>query len=434
MFKTVKDINLSGKSILLRADYNVPIKNGKIIDDYRIRQSLPTIDYILKQKPAKLIIISHLGRPGGKVDKALSLAPVVKRLAQLLDRHVAFAPESIGGEVKDLISKIDSGGVVVLENLRFHDGEEKNNSDFAKAIIETSGAEIFIQDGFGVVHRAHASTEAIAKLLPSVGGLLLEKEVKAITDVMNKPTHPFVAIVGGAKISDKIAVLNKFIGLADCVAIVGALANNFLAGQGFKIGKSLIDPDAGVEANEIWHQARKEEEKRQFSFLTPIDAVVSKDASGRSSTRIVDIASHSLADAEAYPKLPKSDSYNVQSDELILDIGPISAAMVAGAIKTARTVVWAGTAGVTETKGIAGAAAPFAHGSEIIGEAIISETNNHKNKPFSLVGGGDTVSYITSQGWLEDFNHVSTGGSASLELMSGKKLPGIEALAVRVEA
>lgn len=428
MFKTVKDINLSGKKILLRADYNVPIKNGKIADDYRLRQSLPTITYILKQKPTSLIIISHLGRPAGKIDKSLSLAPVAERLSQLLDHHVAFAPESTGDEVKGLVTKLDKGGVMLLENLRFNEAEEKNDPDFAGAIVAATSAEIFVQDGFGVVHRAHASTEAITKLLPSVGGLLLEKEVGTITSVMDKPARPLVAVVGGAKISDKIEVLNKFIELADCVAVTGALANNFLAGQGFKIGKSLIDPDAGDKASEIWHRALAEEKKRPFNFLVPLDVVVSKNIDGRSPTRIVDIASHSLADVESYPKLPKPDSYSVQADELILDIGPISAAMVAGAIKTARTVVWAGTCGVTETKGIAGAAAPFAHGSQVVGEAMIGEGNNHKNKPFSLVGGGDTVSYITSQGWLEDFNHVSTGGSASLELLSGKKLPGIESL------
>ncbi|MBI2588896.1 phosphoglycerate kinase [Candidatus Saccharibacteria bacterium] len=428
MFKTVKDINLSGKRVLLRTDYNVPLVDGKIADDYRIRQSLPTIEYILKNGPASLIIIAHLGRPKGKPDKALSLSPVAKRLAQLLGRPVGFAPQCTGDAVKELVAKLSSDGILLLENLRFRAGEETNDPDFAKAIVAATSAEIFVQDGFGVVHRAHASTQAITKILPSVGGLLLEKEVETIVGVMNKPARPLVAVVGGAKISDKIDVLNKFIELADCVAVTGALANNFLAGQGVRIGKSLIDPDAGAEASEIWHRAQAEEQKRPFNFLVPVDVVVSKSLDGRSPTRIVDIASHSLADIEAYPKLPKPDSYSVRADELILDIGPISAAEIVGAIKIARTVVWAGTCGVTETKGIAGGADPFAHGSKTVAEAMIGQSNSHKNKPFSVVGGGDSVRYISSEGWLDDFNHVSTGGSASLDLMAGKKLPGIEAL------
>lgn len=426
--KTIKDVKLTGKRVLLRADYNLPIVSGKIADDYRIKQSLPTIEYILEQKPKCLIIISHLGRPEGRLNKALSLSGVTKRLGELLDKRVAFAPECTGDYVKQLVAKLPQSGIIVLENLRFDEREEKNDPDFAKAIVEVTGAEVFVQDGFGVVHRAHASTEAITKFLPSVGGLLLEKEVSTILGVIDKPNHPMVAVIGGAKISDKIGVLKKFIEIADFVAVVGALANNFLAGQGHKIGKSLIDSDAGDEANEVWNLAIKEEKKRAFNFFVPTDVVVSTDINGKRPTRIVDLSSNSLADIEAYPKLPTHLASNVAADELILDIGPISSAQIAGAIKMSATVVWAGSAGVTETKGIAGAAAPFSHGSRIIGEAMIGLSNVHKNKPFSVIGGGDTVSYITSEGWLEDFNHVSTGGSASLELMSGKNLPGIDSL------
>lgn len=426
--KIIKDVKLAGKRVLLRTDYNVPMSDGKITNDYRIRQSLPTIDYILKQKPRCLIIISSLGRPDGKKNKAMSLSGVTKHLGQLLDKRVAFAPECTGEYVKELAAKLPDGGVMVLENLRFDPGEETNDPDFAKAIVQATGAEVFVQDGFGTAHRTHASYVAITKELPSVGGLLLEKEVVTLLSVIDKPNRPMVAVIGGAKISDKIGVLRKFIEIADCVAVVGALANNFLAGQGHKIGKSLIDEDAGDEANEIWNLAIKEEKKRSFNFLIPVDAVVSNDINGKKPTRIVDLGSNSLADIEAYPKMPDHHASNVATDEMILDIGPISSAQIAGAIKVCQTVVWAGTAGVTEAKGLAGAAAPFAHGSRIIGEAMIGTSNFHKNKPFSVVGGGDTVSYITSEGWLEDFNHVSTGGSASLELMSGKKLPGIESL------
>jgi len=420
--KTVKDINLAGKRVLLRADYNVPVKDNRVINDYRIRQSLPTIKYVLEQKPAALIIISHLGRPDGKPDPDLSLLPVVKRLSQLLGQPVGFAMDCIGPQAKA------TGKITLLENLRFHKEEEKNDPAFAKAIVEASGAEVFVQDGFGVVHRAHASTDAITKLLPSVGGLLLEKEVEVISRVMREPERPFLAVVGGAKISDKIEVLNKFIKVADGVAVVGALANNFLRAEGLKIGKSIFEPDVMHEAREILQRARAQEKHRDFNFFVPVDAVVSKSMGGRLPTRAVDLASHTLADIEAYPKKPLQSAHSVASDELILDIGPISAAQIAGAIKMSKTIVWGGTAGVTETKGIAGAPDPFAHGTEVLAEAMISSSNLHKNKPFSLVGGGDTVAYVEAEGLAEDFDHVSTGGSASLNLMAGKRLPGIEAL------
>lgn len=426
--KTVRDIDLKSKRVLLRADYNVPMKNGKITDDYRIRQSVPTVNYIWQQYESSLVIISHLGRPDGKPNKELSLEPVAKRLSKLLGKEVAFVTDCIGDQAKTACDNLKPGQILLLENIRFHPEEEKNDKDFAKAIVRASGAEVFVQDGFGVVHRAHASTEAIARLLPAVAGLLLEKEVTAITTVIEKPERPLVAVVGGAKISDKIDVLNRFVNIADGVAVVGALANNFLMAEGYKIGDSLIEPAALGIARDVLAKARKVERERPFNFLVPVDAVVSTSVDGRSPTRIVDISSQSLADIQAYPKTPQHSSYNVRSNELILDIGPISAGLIAGALKMARTVVWAGTCGVTETKGINGAHDPFAHGTRVVVEAMIGRSNVHKNKPFTLVGGGDTVGYVESQNMVEDFSHVSTGGSASLELLAGKKLPGVEAL------
>ncbi len=420
--KTVKDISLAGKRVLLRADYNVPIKDNRVVDDYRIRQSLPTIKYILDQKPAALIIISHLGRPEGKPNPELSLLPVVKRLSQVLGQPVGFGLDCVGPQAKA------AGRITLFENLRFHEQEEKNEVEFAKALVQASGAEVFVQDGFGEVHRAHASTVAITKLLPAVAGLLLEKEVSVISEAMHKPQRPFMAVVGGAKISDKIEVLNKFIQVADAVAVVGALANNFLRAEGIGIGKSLVEERAMHEAKDILHLAAVEQKKRDFNFFTPIDSVVSKSMDGRLSTRIVDLTSNTLADIQAYPKKPAAHAHDVAAGEMILDIGPMSAAQIAGAIKLSKTVVWSGSAGVTETKGIAGAQAPFAHGTRMIVEAMIGVSNHHKNKPFSIVGGGDTVAYVEAEGLLEDFNHVSTGGSSSLDLMAGKKLPGIEAL------
>ena len=429
--KTIRDIDLAGKRVLLRADYNVPIEKGKVTDDYRLQQSVPTIKYILEKGPECLVIISHLGRPesGQKAKfKDFSLRPVVQDLARLLDEHVAFFGDCIGDGVSQMVEQLPKGGILLLENVRFHAGEEANDPEFAKAIVEASRAEVFVQDGFGVVHRAHASTSAITKLLPSVAGLLLEKEVSTINKVMADPERPFLAIIGGAKIADKIELLDRFIKLADAIAIGGAMANNFLKAEGYDIGSSLYDKGDMGEARRILAAARAEAQKRPFSLILPVDAVVAKTIDGKSPTRVVDLASHSLADQQAYPKLPPDKSFTVGRGEAIYDIGPISAGWIAGAVELARTVAWNGTLGVTETKGIAGAAAPFGHASRVVADAIIGPHNKHLNRPFSLVGGGDTVGYVESEGLVKDFDHVSTGGGASLELMSGKKLPGVEAL------
>ncbi|MBX4197423.1 phosphoglycerate kinase [Candidatus Saccharibacteria bacterium] len=412
----------------MRADYNVPVQNGKISDDYRIKQSVQTIKYILSQKGTRLVIISHLGRPTGPDDKAASLKPVAEHLSKILDRKVRFATDCIGETAKAAAQSMGEHEVLLLENVRFHPEEEKNDPAFAKALAEASQAEVFVQDGFGVVHRAHASTEAVTHLLPSVAGLLLANEVETIENVIKDPAKPLVSVVGGAKISDKIEVLDKLIDISDCVAVIGAMANNFLLAEKLRVGKSKLEPEAMDTTREILERAKKEEKARNFNFIIPIDAVVSTKANGTAPTRIVDLSGNNLADIEAYPKTPRQAAYNLQADEIILDIGPVSAAMIAGAIKLSNTVIWNGTAGVTETRGIAGAHDPFAHGTHTIIEAMIGDSNQHANKPFSLVGGGDTVSYVEQLGLTEDFNHVSTGGGASLELIAGHKLPGIEAL------
>lgn len=426
--KTIRDVELKNRRVLLRADYNVPVKDGKIEDDYRIRQSLPTIDYILTHEPKSLVIISHLGRPDGKLDKTFSLVPVAQKLANLLKKKVYFATDCVGEEAKKLADNLPDGGILLLENLRFHPGEEQNSPDFAKALVLATQAQLFVQDGFGVVHRAHASTEAITRILPSVAGLLLESEATNISKVVEDPVRPLTAVVGGAKISDKIDVLDRLIDIADCVAAGGALANNFLHAEKVKLGDSLVEPKAYDKAEEILVKARRVEAKRSFNFITPVDAVVAKDVSGRGGTRIVDFGSQTLADIESYPKLPPHRAFNVLEDEKVLDVGPVSAAMIAGAVRMSGTVIWAGTLGVTETRGLAGAQPPFAHGTRVVVDAIIGATNRHANKPYSLVGGGDTVAYVEEQGLVDDFNHVSTGGSASLELIAGHHLPGIDAL------
>jgi 3-phosphoglycerate kinase len=426
--KTVKDINLEGKRVLMRADYNVPIQKDVISDDYRMKQSAATIEYILGQKGTRLVIISHLGRPKGPQDKDCSLKPVARHLEHLLGRRVRFVEDCIGGEAKEAAAALGEHEILLMENLRFHPEEEKNDKGFAQALAQASGAQVFVQDGFGVVHRAHASTDAITKVLPSVAGLLLADEVGTISKVIKDPAGPVVSVIGGAKISDKIEVLDKLIEISDCVAVVGAMANNFLAAEGHKVGQSLVEKEAMGTTREVLGRVREAEKRRRFSFMVPVDAVVSKKIDGTAATRVVDLLKDNLADIEAYPRLPKPPAYTIGHDEIILDIGPVSAAKIAGAIKLAGTVIWNGTCGVTETKGIAGAAAPFAHGTRTIVDAMISTTNYHANKPFSFVGGGDTVSYVEQQRLTEDFSFVSTGGGASLELISGHKLPGVEAL------
>ncbi len=426
--KTIRDIDLQGKTVLLRADYNEPEKNGKISDDYRIKKSLPTVKYILDQPGAKLVIISHLGRPKDANDKEFSLKSVAVRLGELLDKKVQFAPDCIGEQAKKAATELGAGGVLLLENVRFHPQEEANDKDFAQAIVDATGADVFVQDGFGVVHRKHATTDAIAHLLPSVAGLLVEKEVDVITDVMSNPTRPWVTVVGGAKISDKVDFLNQLIDKADCVAVVGAIANNFLLAEGFKMGSSMVEPEAMDITLEVLERARIAERERNFHFMIPVDVVVSKRKDGLGPTRIVDLASHSIDDIEAYPKKPEHAAYTIASDEMMLDIGPVSAAYVAGAIKMSNTVVWNGTAGITEVAGIGGAAAPYTHGTQIIVSAMMGASNRHKNKSFTLVGGGDTAAYVEGEGLVDDFSHVSTGGGASLDLMAGRPLPGVDVL------
>ncbi len=426
--KTIRDLNLAGKIVLMRADYNVSIKNDQVIDDYRIQESIDSIKAIENAGASKLIIISHLGRPEGKPDVSLSLAPVATRLSKILDKKVEFVNDCIGDIVKTAIQKAPESAVILLENLRFHPEEEKNDLGFAKAIVEATGAEVFVQEAFGVSHRAHASTEAITKLLPSVAGLLLEKEITIIEQVMKDPKRPFMAVVGGAKIPDKIDVIAKFIEIADCVAIGGALANDFLRAKRIKIGASLVDDGSLGLAKDLLEAAERAEKTRGFNFLLPNDVVVSESPDGKQPIRIVDLTAHSFASLVSYPKKPTERSYSIGANEKILDIGPMSASLFAGAIRMSKTAVWSGTMGITETKGPVAGDEPFAQGTKTIVQAMIGISNSHANKPFTVVGGGDTVEYVESQNLIKDFNHVSTGGSASLELMAGHKLPAYEAL------
>lgn len=421
--KTIKDIAIANKTVLLRADYNVPIVNGKIVQDYRIKMSLPTIKFLL-DKNCRVVICSHLGRPDGKRNMEYSLAPVARHLKKLLGHELFFIPEAIGEGAQKAVAALKPGQVALLENLRFYPGEEVNDKNFAEQLA--TYAQVFVQDGFGVVHRAHASTDAITKLLPSVAGLLLEKEVTVIEAAVTNPKRPLMAIIGGAKIADKISVIERFIKLADVVAIGGAMANTFLLARKLSVGKSLVDADDAPLARRIIEMAEAESKKRGFVFYLPQDGVVAEKMDKMADTRIVDWSAHVIAAIEAYPKKPAANSSQVKKNEAIFDIGPYSGAFIAGLAQLAQTVVWNGTMGVTEVKGIHGPVGPFANGTEAVIEALIGEFGH---KPVSIVGGGDTAAYIEERQMTDCFSHVSTGGGASLDLMSGKKLPGIEALA-----
>lgn len=421
--QTVRDIDLKGKRVLMRVDYNVPIENGKVASDFRITESIPTILYLLDQG-CSIVLMSHLGRPEGKTDPAYTLRPAAECLSKLINMPVQFAGDCLGPDTALAAKSLAPGQILMIENLRFYAEEEKNDTDFAKKLA--SYGELFVEDAFGVVHRAHASTEGVTHFLPSVAGLLLEKEVDTITTVMSNPARPLMAIVGGAKISDKITVLNKFIDIADFIAIGGAMANTFLLAEGIEIGKSLADKADIQLAKEIIEKAKTKAKKQPFVFYLPQDGVVATDIKNPKVTRIVDWDTQAIADIESYPMQPKHEAALVAEDEMILDVGPFSGSFIAGGSQLAQTVVWNGTMGVTETDGPNNdPVGPFAHGTEIIVEALMGQ---YGHRPFTVVGGGDTVSYVEERGLTKAFNHVSTGGGASLELMEGKELPGVAAL------
>lgn len=422
--QTINDVDVNGKTVLLRADYNVPLNGkGEIADDYRIKKSLPTIKVLLKKK-CRLVICSHLGRPKDTQDKTYSLKPIADKLSKLLDRPVQFAEDCVGEARKQKVEQLKPGEVLLLENLRYHKGEETNDDEFARRLAE--GIDIFVQDGFGVVHRAHASTEAVTRHAHSVAGLLVADEVTKITEVMENPARPLMALIGGAKISDKIDILNRLLDIADVVAVGGGMSNTFLLAEGIEIGESLAEKDDVDLARDILVRARTKAKKTDFVFYVPQDGVVSKNAEPQTTTRIVDWGTHAIAEIESYPKNPPSSSGLVAKDEKVLDIGPFSGAFIAGSMQLAGTVIWNGAMGVTEVDALRSATGPFSHGTELVVEALLGQFGH---KPKTIICGGDTVGYIESRGLIEHFDHVSTGGGASMELMSGRKLPGVESLA-----
>ena len=417
-------MRLRNKTVLLRVDYSIPIENGEIKSDFRIIQTLPTIRYLLR-KNCKIVVCSHLGRPKKKNQPGFSLEPVAKRLGQILRKKIEFVDDCVGEKRNKAIQKLQDGEILMLENLRFYGEEKANDKLFAKALAEN--IDIFVQDGFGVVHRKHASTSAITKQLPSVAGILVENEALTITQAMHQPRRPLMAIIGGAKISDKIDVLNRFIKLAEIVVIGGAMSNTFLLAEDIDVGDSLVERNHEVDlAKEIIAKAKEKARRGNFVFYIPQDGVVAKEISSRAQTRIVGWGTNQIASIQSYPERPDKETAQVQKDEKILDIGPFSSSFIAGAMQLAETVIWNGSMGVTEVEPSNGASlGPFEHSTDLIVEAMLG---HYGYRPQVIVGGGDTVGYIESHGLTESFHHVSTGGGASMDLLSGKKLPGIEAL------
>lgn len=397
--RTIKDVPIQGKTVLVRADYNVPLaKDGSISDDLRIRASIPTIEYLLKQR-CKVVIMSHLGRPEGR-DASQSLEPIAARLSELLGKEVIFVDDCKGDKVVQAVKKASPHAVVLLENLRYYPEEEANDETFAKDIAKSTGARYFVQDGFGVVHRAHASTDAITHYIPAVAGLLLEREYATITAAMSHPKRPLIAVMGGAKVSDKITVIEKLITVADRIVIGGAMANTFLKYKGYNVGSSKVeDGQDDVLANIYTAAHEKSQGKADDFIMLPADVAVANEITDKAERRTVSIN-------------------DVAQKDIILDIGDQAIANMITAIDGAATVIWNGTLGYAELPA-------FAHGSARLALELAT-----KPSITSIIGGGDTADFVLK--WDgnggKSFTHVSTGGGASLELMAGKKLPGVESL------
>ena len=424
--QTIRNISIKDKTVLLRAELDAPLNSDgtKVMSDFRLMNNLPTIKALL-QADCKVVIIGKLGRPEGKPNPKMSLQPVAKRLEDLLGHPIHFVDDCIGDKVIEATEKMKPKQIIMLENIRFYPEEDANDEEFGKHLAQDSGADVFVQDCFASVHHIGASMDAVTHYLPSVAGLSLEKEVDTITNVMQEPKRPLMAIIGGAKVADKIEILERFIEIADYVAIGGALANPFFVAQGIDIGDSVYDTAELPIAKDILKRAAAESKKRPFVLSMPHDVVVAEWIDKTAPTRIIDWSSNAVSDIIHYPKRVPVGDTRIRARERILDIGPFSASFIAGGVQLASTVVWNGTMGVTETPSLQGPIGPTAHGTETVIEALLGDLGH---KPFVVVGGGDTVGYIESRGLINAFGHVSTGGGASLELMAGHKLPGVEAL------
>ena len=394
---SIRDLSLNDRRVLMRVDFNVPLEDGRVIDDTRIRETLPTIEYAVR-RGVRLVLVSHLGRPKGKSNPKMSLKPVAERLRMLLDKELApdenvgFCPNCVGPEAEEMAGRLEKGQTLLLENLRFHPQEEENDEKFSKQLANL--ADFYVNDAFGTAHRAHASTVGVTMFVKkSVAGLLMEKELEYLGKVLKKPERPFIAILGGAKVSDKIGVIRNLLDKVDALIIGGGMAYTFLKAQGEPIGKSLVEEDKLDLARQLLQEARSHKVK----FLLPVDHVVANkiDAGGTAQT---------VASGHIPPNL------------MALDIGPKTVELFTEAIAQARTIVWNGPMGVFEV-------APFAKGTFKIAHAVADNVG-----ATSIVGGGDSVSAVHSAGVADRITHISTGGGASLEFLEGKKLPGVEAL------
>ena len=395
--QTVRDVDVEGKRVFLRADLNVPLDDGRITDDTRIRGSLPTIVHLL-ERGAAVILASHLGRPKGKVNDALRLKPVADRLSQLLGRPVRMTGDALGPGVQVAVDKLRPGDLILLENLRFHAEEEANDPKFAASLAAL--ADVYVNDAFGAAHRAHASTEGITHLLPSVAGLLMEREVDALSRLLTRPPRPFHAIIGGAKVSGKLEVLTALVARCQAIMVGGGMANTFLAARGEELGQSLVEPDQLEAARRIVAEARR----KRARLMLPSDAVVAPQVHHRARTATVAIG-----------EVPK--------DQMIVDIGPQTAAAYSEQLAKARTVFWNGPMGIFEIR-------QFAEGTNAIARRVAELTDAGAT---TVVGGGDSVAAVEQLGLTDRITHVSTGGGASLEFIEGKTLPGVEALRDREE-
>ena len=391
--KRIQDVNVKGKRVLLRVDYNVPMKGGKIEDNARIRESLPTLNHLVAAG-AKIAVIAHFGRPKGKPDPKYTLKPVAEELQKLLKAPVAFVPDCVGAAAEKAVAALKPGGVALLENLRFHAGEEGNDPDFAKALSRLG--DVFVQDAFGALHRAHASTAGLPKLLPSSIGFLVQKELEFLDRVIGNPTRPFLAVIGGAKVSDKLGVLTKLLDRLDALVIGGGMAYTFLSAQGISIGKSLLEKDKVQEAQGIIEKAYA----KKVECLLPADHLCVREIKPDAET----ITTQAMA---------------IPAELIGVDIGPHTIEFFTEEIAKAKTIFWNGPMGIFEIPA-------FANGSEAIAKAMAEAT---KNGATTIVGGGDSLSVLAKTGLASRMTHCSTGGGASLELLEGKVLPGLSALA-----
>jgi phosphoglycerate kinase len=390
--RTIRDVDVSGRRVFVRADLNVPLEDGRITDDTRIRASLPTIVNLL-ERGASVVLASHLGRPKGKIVDPLRLRPVAERLSQLLGRPVRMTGDALGPGVQVAVDKLRPGDLLLLENLRFHAAEEANDPAFAESLA--SLADLYVDDAFGAAHRAHASTEGITHYLPAVAGLLMEREVDALTRLLRKPARPFHAVIGGAKVSGKLEVLSALLQRCQAVLLGGGMANTFLAAKGANLGKSLIEPDQLENAIRILDEARR----KRVRLMLPTDAVVAPQIHARAKTRTVPI-----------DEVPK--------DQMVVDIGPATLKAYTEHLSKARTVFWNGPMGVFEV-------AQMADGTNAMAKFLARRA---RAGVVVVVGGGDSVAAVEGLGLADRMTHVSTGGGASLEFLEGKTLPGVAAL------